>query len=277
MVTLEPTAEPTAPATLVLVTTADTDILTAERALVGMPWGDAVRVYACNPVALEGEDESAESARTELMDAVGQASAVVLRLLGGKRALGQVFDPLVEICRANRTPLIACPGHQEWDEDLITACTAPVAEVESVFAYLMRGGVLNFRNLFLFLADTYLDGEYGHEAPAPMPWQGVYHPEVARRHLSGRLHGAALCGRAAISGGAVLPRPLDERQPRLHRHADPTPGSAAGQRAAGFLIQPEAHPGRRRFGAGPNADRIYGRRRRRPQGRLHRQHHGFGP
>jgi cobaltochelatase CobN len=179
MVTLEPTAEPTAPATLVLVTTADTDILTAERALVGMPWGDAVRVYACNPVALEGEDESAESARTELMDAVGQASAVVLRLLGGKRALGQVFDPLVEICRANRTPLIACPGHQEWDEDLITACTAPVAEVESVFAYLMRGGVLNFRNLFLFLADTYLDGEYGHEAPAPMPWQGVYHPEVA--------------------------------------------------------------------------------------------------
>ena len=166
-------------ASIVLVTTADTDILTAERALFDMPWGDGVSVYACNPVALEGDGESAESARQDLLEAVGSAAVVVLRLLGGKRALGDTFDPLVDVCRANGTPLIACPGHQEWDEDLVTACTAPVAEVETVFSYLMRGGVLNFRNLFLFLADTYLSTDHGHEAPAPMPWQGVYHPEVA--------------------------------------------------------------------------------------------------
>ena len=143
-------------ASIVLVTTADTDILTAERALFDMPWGDGVSVYACNPVSLEGDGESAESARQDLLEAVGSAAVVVLRLLGGKRALGETFDPLVDVCRANGTPLIACPGHQEWDEDLVTACTAPVAEVETVFSYLMRGGVLNFRNLFLFLADTYL-------------------------------------------------------------------------------------------------------------------------
>jgi cobaltochelatase CobN len=166
-------------ATIVLVTTADTDILTAERALFDMPWGDTVRVYACNPVVLEGESEAAESARAELLEAVADSAVVALRLLGGKRALADLFDPLVEICRSNGTPLIACPGHQEWDEDLVTACTAPVAEVETVFSYLMRGGVLNFRNLFLFLADTYLGTDYGHEAPAPMPWQGIYHPEVA--------------------------------------------------------------------------------------------------
>ncbi len=184
------------PATIVLVTTADTDILTAERALVGMPWGDSVRVYACNPVSLEGESDSAAAGRQELLAAVAGASAVILRLLGGKRALADLFDPLVESCRAGGIPLIACPGHQEWDEDLVTACTAPVAEVEAVFAYLMRGGVLNFRNLFLFLADTYLDGDYGHEAPAPMPWQGIYHPAIPegtpidrfieQRHTAGR-------------------------------------------------------------------------------------------
>ena len=165
--------------TIVLVTTADTDILTAERALAGMPWGDAVSVYACNPVALEGDDDTAAAERAALLEAVGRASVVVLRLLGGKRALGDVFDPLVEICRANGAPLIACPGHQEWDEDLVTACTAPVSEVETVFSYLMRGGVLNFRNLFFFLSDTYLGSDYGHEAPAPMPWHGLYHPAVA--------------------------------------------------------------------------------------------------
>ena len=173
------TAGLTTPATLVLVTTADTDILTAERALVGMPWGDSVQVYACNPVSLEGDSEAATSARSDLMDAVGRASVVVLRLLGGKRALGDTFDALVSVCGSRRVPVIACPGHQEWDEDLVTACTAPVAEVETVFAYLMRGGVLNFRNLFLFLSDAYLGSDYGHEAPAPMPWQGIYHPEVA--------------------------------------------------------------------------------------------------
>lgn len=164
---------------IVLVTTADTDILTAERALVGMPWGDSVSVYAVNPVALAGDGAVPATARADLMQAASQAAVVVLRLLGGKRALGDAFDPLVEVCRANAIPLIACPGHQEWDEDLVTACTAPVAEVETVFSYLMRGGVINFRNLFLFLADTYLGSDYGHEAPAPMPWQGVYHPQVA--------------------------------------------------------------------------------------------------
>ena len=55
---------------IVLVTTADTDILTAERALVGMPWGDAVTVHAFNPVALEGESDEAASARRELLEAV---------------------------------------------------------------------------------------------------------------------------------------------------------------------------------------------------------------
>ena len=48
----------------------------------------------------------------------------------------------------------ACPGHQEWDEDLVTACSVPVAELKTVFSYLMRGGFDNFRNLFLFLSDT---------------------------------------------------------------------------------------------------------------------------
>ena len=167
------------PASIALVTTADTDLLTAEGALADMPWGDAVSVYAVNPAGLAGDGDAATTARAGLLRAVAGAGVVILRLLGGKRALGDAFDPLVELCRARGIPLIACPGHQEWDEDLVTACTAPVAEVETVFAYLMRGGVVNFRNLFLFLADTYLGSDYGHEAPAPMPWQGIYHPQVA--------------------------------------------------------------------------------------------------
>ncbi len=158
--------------TIVLVTTADTDILTADRALSGLPEGfPQVRAY--NPVGLDGEE-----GRAELLRSVGEAGVVALRLLGGKRAMPDTFDSLVGRCHELGVPLIACPGHQEWDEDLVTACSVPVAELETVFSYLMRGGISNFRNLFLFLSDTYLGSSYGHEAPEPVPWEGIYHPDL---------------------------------------------------------------------------------------------------
>ena len=161
------------------ITTADTDILTADRALASQPAGFP-RVVAVNPSSLAGS-AGAEGGQPadDTLSRASEAGVVVLRLLGGKRAMPDTFDALVRQCRSDGIPLIACPGHQEWDEDLITACTAPVAEVEAVFAYLMQGGVQNFQNLFLFLSDTYFGTDYGHEAPAPLPWEGIYHPDVA--------------------------------------------------------------------------------------------------
>ncbi len=157
---------------IVFVTTADTDILTAERSVSGLGLSDFPTIAAFNPVAL-----SDDSSREVLLQAVDGAGVVVLRLLGGKRSMPEVFDQLVARCHSRGVPLIACPGHQEWDEDLVTACTVSVAELETVFSYLMRGGVANFQNLFLFLSDTYLGSGYGHEAPEPVPWEGIYHPD----------------------------------------------------------------------------------------------------
>ena len=158
---------------VVFVTTADTDILTADRALAGLPVGGP-QVRAYHPMALDTDE-----ARRELLDSAGEAGVVLLRLLGGKRAMPDTFDSLVSLCHERGIPLIACPGHQEWDEDLVTACSVPVAELETTFSYLMRGGIDNFRNLFLFLSDTYLGSEFGHEAPEPVPWEGLYHPDAS--------------------------------------------------------------------------------------------------
>ena len=159
---------------ILFITTADTDILTADRAVSSLPSGFP-QVVGLNPSALRSE--SGES--TDVVSLARDAGVVVLRLLGGKRAMPDSFDALVRHCRGEGIPLIACPGHQEWDEDLITACTAPVAEVDTVFSYLMQGGVQNFQNLFLFLSDAYFGTEHGHEAPAPLPWEGIYHPDCA--------------------------------------------------------------------------------------------------
>ncbi len=200
---------------ILFITTADTDILTADRALASLPEG-IPGVVGLNPTTLgksagDGNGHPAD----DILSHAANAGVVVLRLLGGKRAMADGFDPLVRHCRSQGIPLIACPGHQEWDEDLVTACTAPVAEVETVFAYLMQGGVQNFQNLFLFLSDTYFGTDHGHEAPAPLPWEGVYHPDVAdgtdvqsyvaQRFLPGRPSIGILFYRAHWMSGNLLP------------------------------------------------------------------------
>ena len=142
---------------IVIVTTADTDILTIERAMATLDIPDLPNVRVFNPVTnIDNQPEN------DVLAALENAGVVVLRLLGGKSAMGETFGELVSYCREHNIPLIACPGHQEWDEDLISACSVPVSELETTFSYLMQAGVQNFGNLILFLSDSYLDRNYGH-------------------------------------------------------------------------------------------------------------------
>ncbi len=215
---------------ILFITTADTDILTADRALSALP-GGFPQVAAVNPSNRphpnpvlsgaegplpEGEGTNGEGQPdAEIMALVSNAGVVVLRLLGGKRAMPDTFDTLVRHCRSEGIPLIACPGHQEWDEDLVTACTVPAVEVDTVFSYLMQGGVQNLQNLFLFLSDTYFGSDYGHEAPAPLPWEGIYHPAaadsldvdtfIAQRFREGQPSIGILFYRAHWMSGNLLP------------------------------------------------------------------------
>ena len=194
---------------ILFVTTADTDLLTADRALDGLP-DDFPEVKAFNPANLAAAAPN-KGVQQEILDAAAEADVVVLRLLGGKRAMPKTFDPLVQLCHARGIPLIACPGHQEWDQDLVTACTVPPSELDTVFSYLIRGGVPNFQNLFLFLSDSYLGSDYGHEAPGEVPWEGVYHPDevdgidpqefLDRRFQAGRPSVAVLFYRAHWMSG----------------------------------------------------------------------------
>ncbi|MBT98854.1 MAG: cobaltochelatase subunit CobN, partial [Dehalococcoidia bacterium] len=209
------------PSLILFVTTADTDLLTADRALESLP-ADFPEVKAFNPANLAAPGSLTESSekippegqQQEILDAAALADVVVLRLLGGKRAMPEIFDPLVLLCHEKGIPLIACPGHQEWDQELVTACNVPPSEVDNVFSYLIRGGVPNFQNLLLFLSDSYLGTGYGHEAPAEVPWEGVYHPDeadglttqefVGRRFQAGRPSVAVLFYRAYWMSGNLL-------------------------------------------------------------------------
>ena len=92
---------------IVFVTTADTDLLTADRALAGITYPEFPVVDAFNPATLLTPED-----QTRLLESVASAGVVVLRLLGGKRAMPDTFDPLVQLCRSLNVPLVACPGHQ---------------------------------------------------------------------------------------------------------------------------------------------------------------------
>src|SRR5581483_9335318 len=95
-------------------------------------------------------------------------TAVVVRLLGGRRTLEAGFDLIRDCCVRRNVPFIACAGDSVPDPELTALSTAPPELVHEVFAYVSHGGAANVRNLLLRLS-----GEAA-EPPAELPWFGLY-------------------------------------------------------------------------------------------------------
>src|ERR687890_1727558 len=155
-------------AKLLFVTTADTEILAAARASEHLP-DDFPTLVCVNPAAL---DAPAEFFERELPE----ARAVLVRLLGGRRAWSEGLEELRWRCTRLRVPLLAFGGEAEPDAELVALLTVPSGAVLEAFGYLRHGGVLNTENLLRFVADTVLMEGYGFEPASPLPEVGVYHP-----------------------------------------------------------------------------------------------------
>ncbi len=151
---------------LLFLTTADTEILAAARAVERLPAGFPP-VRCANPGAIP-------DAGAFLDEALPAARLVVVRLLGGRRAWAEGFDLLRERCERDGIPLLAFGGEAEPDAELTAASSAPTGLVADAFEYLRHGGVGNTENLLRLLADTLLYEGYGFEPPAPLPEVGVH-------------------------------------------------------------------------------------------------------
>jgi cobaltochelatase CobN len=153
---------------IVLLTTADTEILAAAGALDRLP-AEFPEVRCDNPA--RSQDPGA------LLDEVlPGARAVVVRLLGGRRAWREGLDELSRRCASSRIPLIALGGEAEPDAELTALSTVPTAVVAEAFEYLRHGGVENTARFLRFLADTVLLEGFGFDPPAPIPDFGLYLP-----------------------------------------------------------------------------------------------------
>ena len=157
-------------AELLFITTADTEILAAAKATELLP-EDFPQVRCANPAQLD--DAGA------FFDEVQGARAVLVRLLGGRRAWPEGFEELRRRCEEAGVPLLAFGGEGEPDAELTALSTAPSGAVAEAFEYLRWGGVPNIANLLRFVADTLLLDGHGFEPPVPVPELGVYHPRLA--------------------------------------------------------------------------------------------------
>jgi cobaltochelatase CobN len=149
--------------TVVLLSTADTDLLAARAS--GAPY----RIG--NPARVDLE--------TELPVLLDGADIAVVRLLGGRRA----WEEGVAALRASGVPTVLLGGEAVPDAELMAESSVPAGVVAEALRYLVEGGPSNLTELARFLSDTVLMSGEGFEPPRRMPAYGVH---GARSHDAGR-------------------------------------------------------------------------------------------
>lgn len=110
----------------------------------------------------------------EFLYYVKDANIVFTKLMGGKSAFKQ-FDELREFLDKNNIPFLPLPTLNEIHPDLDEATTVSNEVKLKVIKYLGYEGVENYKNLLLYLANTFGKLDIPYEEPKQMPWQGIYY------------------------------------------------------------------------------------------------------
>ncbi|MGU3652696.1 cobaltochelatase subunit CobN [Mycolicibacterium sp. A43C] len=189
--------------TVLLLSTSDTDLITARASGAQYRWA--------NPSRLLHDELDRELA--ELLTGV---DIVVVRILGGYRAWQDGIDVLV----ASGVPTVVLSGEQAPDAELMRYSTVPAGVALEAHVYLAQGGVENLRGLHAFLSDTLLMTGQGFDPPVQIPTWGVLERTEAARpdaptvavlyyraqHLAGNTgYIDALCAAIETAGGRALP------------------------------------------------------------------------
>jgi len=147
---------------ILVLTNADTEILALRSVIDGLPEGFPT-VRAANPTQLGDTAPDLTS-----------VDAILVRLLGGRRAWQEPFDRLRARCREQNIPLLAFGGEAAPDAELAGLSTVPSATLAQAFEYLVHGGLANTEHLLRFVADTLGYHGFGFEPPTEIPATGVY-------------------------------------------------------------------------------------------------------
>lgn len=187
------------PPVILLLSTSDTDLLSARASGADYRWGNPARLLVDDlPGLLDGAD------------------LVIVRILGGKRA----WEDGLAAVRASGVPMVALGGEIAPDAELMECSTVPGGVAADAHNYLAAGGPGNLRQLHNFLSDTVLLTGHGFEPPVQLPSWGeldrvaapVEGPTVAviyyrAQHLAGNTaYIDAIC--TALEHAGTRPLPL---------------------------------------------------------------------
>jgi cobaltochelatase CobN len=160
------------PADIVLLTAADTEVLTWSEAHRLQPVGFP-SVRALNLDRLR--DRKAFDAYLD--DVLQEGRVLVVRVLGGLSYWREQLEQIHLLARAHGLALCVLPGDGGLDPDLAALGTVPLPAADRVLRYCLEGGVDNAGNMLRFLSDSFLGTTFGHEPPRALPEVGIYHPD----------------------------------------------------------------------------------------------------
>jgi cobaltochelatase CobN len=161
------------PADIILLTTADTELLTWSAAVAQLPEGfPAVRALNFDRL----RDRRVLDAYLD--DVLQESRVVVLRVLGGLGYWREQLEQIHLLARAHDIALICLPGDAQPDAALAPLSTVPLPVADMAFRYCVAGGVGNAVALLRYLGDTLLGTRFGFEPPAGLPEVGIYHPDA---------------------------------------------------------------------------------------------------
>ncbi len=182
---------------IVLLSTSDTDLITARASGTDFRWANPARLIP-----------------GELTELLAGASAVVVRVLGGYRAWPDGIDE----CVASGLPTVVVSGEQAPDAELMARSTVPAGIALQTHGYLAHGGVANLRQMYAFLSDTLAMTGFGFAPPEPTPAWGVLPRESgpdgpviavlfyrAQQLAGNTAYVEALCDAIDNAGGRALP------------------------------------------------------------------------
>lgn len=152
----------------VVLAHSDTDILLFEQARERLD-PRAPELVTRNITGMRNEEDAVALFRT----IVPGAAVVMLVVHGGTKSVPG-FEELVRLCEEHEAWLVAVPGTEELDPELIGASTCGAAIALHARAYLQQGGVENYRELVHFVCDHLLATGLGYRDPIPQPRVGVY-------------------------------------------------------------------------------------------------------
>ncbi|GAA1087369.1 cobaltochelatase subunit CobN [Tsukamurella strandjordii] len=182
---------------ILLLSTSDTDLLSAKASGAPYRWANPARI----------------SVDLDLPALLDGADIVVVRILGGRRYWEAGLDALA----ASGKPVVVVSGEQAPDADLMEASTVAAGVATQAHAYLAEGGPENLAQLHDFLSDTILLTGKGFAPPVAAPQWGVVErpagtgPRIGilyyrAQHLAGNTaYIDALAAAIEAQGGTAVP------------------------------------------------------------------------